>query len=111
MTNSSALYNGTYSEWHSPVPYLFGGVAAMLALIAVALMILACSYWKLSGHFEGSVHQNNAVDSVNAENGESKLNIEICGEDIEEKVMVIMAGDEKPTFLAKPIMTMVPGNV
>ncbi|KAL6567841.1 hypothetical protein OROGR_001509 [Orobanche gracilis] len=37
------------SQWHSPVPYLFGGLAAMLGLIAFALLILACSYWKLSG--------------------------------------------------------------
>ncbi|PPS09329.1 hypothetical protein GOBAR_AA11312 [Gossypium barbadense] len=37
------------SPWHSPVPYLFGGLAAMLGLIAFALLILACSYWRLSG--------------------------------------------------------------
>nr|GFA24245.1 protein glutamine dumper 2-like [Tanacetum cinerariifolium] len=36
------------SPWHSPVPYLFGGLAAMLGLIAFALLILACSYWKIS---------------------------------------------------------------
>ncbi|KAG0468619.1 hypothetical protein HPP92_017947 [Vanilla planifolia] len=41
------------SAWHSPVPYLFGGLAAMLGLIAFALLILACSYWKLSGFLEG----------------------------------------------------------
>ncbi|KAL0453572.1 UNVERIFIED_CONTAM: protein GLUTAMINE DUMPER 3 [Sesamum latifolium] len=40
------------SPWHSPVPYLFGGLAAMLGLIAFALLILACSYWKLSGYLE-----------------------------------------------------------
>ncbi|KAL4197360.1 hypothetical protein AMTRI_Chr04g187940 [Amborella trichopoda] len=37
-----------HSPWHSPVPYLFGGLAAMLGLIAFALLILACSFWKLS---------------------------------------------------------------
>ncbi|KAL1060532.1 hypothetical protein V6Z11_1Z090900 [Gossypium hirsutum] len=41
-----------HSPWHSPVPYLFGGLAAMLGLIAFALLILACSYWKLSGYLE-----------------------------------------------------------
>ncbi|KAF5787554.1 putative protein glutamine dumper [Helianthus annuus] len=35
-------------SWHSPVPYLFGGLALILGLIAFALLILACSYWKLS---------------------------------------------------------------
>lgn len=29
------------STWHSPVPYLFGGLAAVLGLIAFALLILA----------------------------------------------------------------------
>ncbi|RLN04365.1 protein GLUTAMINE DUMPER 3-like [Panicum miliaceum] len=41
--------SAAHSAWHSPVPYLFGGLAAMLGLIAFALLILACSYWKLSG--------------------------------------------------------------
>uniref|UniRef100_J3MGF3 Uncharacterized protein n=1 Tax=Oryza brachyantha TaxID=4533 RepID=J3MGF3_ORYBR len=50
--------NGTaaaapHSPWQSPVPYLFGGLAAMLGLIAFALLILACSYWKLSGYLDG----------------------------------------------------------
>ncbi|KAJ1382513.1 protein GLUTAMINE DUMPER 2-like [Sesbania bispinosa] len=40
------------SSWHSPVPYLFGGLAAMLGLIAFALLILACSYWKLAGQLQ-----------------------------------------------------------
>uniref|UniRef100_M8BL98 Protein GLUTAMINE DUMPER 3 n=1 Tax=Aegilops tauschii TaxID=37682 RepID=M8BL98_AEGTA len=50
------LINGTaapHSTWQSPVPYLFGGLAAMLGLIALALLILACSYWKLSGYLDG----------------------------------------------------------
>ncbi|EAZ21955.1 hypothetical protein OsJ_05607 [Oryza sativa Japonica Group] len=36
------------SPWQSPVPYLFGGLAAMLGLIALSLLALACSYWKLA---------------------------------------------------------------
>lgn len=88
-----------HSPWHSPVPYLFGGLAAMLGLIAFALLILACSYWKLSGYLEG--------------NGESERDLE-AGEGrpdqdnqkpYEEKILVIMAGQEKPTFLATPSMS------
>ncbi|KAI6690683.1 hypothetical protein NL676_027511 [Syzygium grande] len=38
------------SPWHSPVLYLFEGLALMLGLIGIAFLILACSYWKLSGN-------------------------------------------------------------
>ncbi|XP_010497820.1 PREDICTED: protein GLUTAMINE DUMPER 2, partial [Camelina sativa] len=47
--NTSSSMVVPHSPWHSPVPYLFGGLAAMLALISLALLILACSYWRLSG--------------------------------------------------------------
>ncbi|KAL1816191.1 hypothetical protein DCAR_0520564 [Daucus carota subsp. sativus] len=86
------------SPWHSPVPYLFGGLAAMLGLIAFALLILACSYWKLSG----------SLDSGEAD---SERDLEAGGDDAkdkkpapvyEEKFLVIMAGQEKPTYLATP---------
>ncbi|KAH7574003.1 hypothetical protein JRO89_XS03G0237600 [Xanthoceras sorbifolium] len=96
------------SAWHSPVPYLFGGLAAMLGLITFALMILACSYWKLSGRVE-----NRAGDDGNGEGdlergggekdsdgGESSKAAKVY----EEKILVIMAGDEKPTFLATPVV-------
>ncbi|XP_071725264.1 protein GLUTAMINE DUMPER 2-like [Rutidosis leptorrhynchoides] len=88
------------SPWHSPVPYLFGGLAAMLGLIAFALLILACSYWKLSGDME-----NRGDGERDLEAGDSK------GDDndkdlppvFEEKYLVIMAGQAKPTFLATPV--------
>jgi len=89
---------------HSPLPYLIGCVGVVLALVAVALLILACSFIKQPGHIEESNtggHSNNPVADV--ECGEKK--IEVCRKDTEVKVMVIMAGDEKPTFLAEPVMT------
>ncbi|KAL4589982.1 hypothetical protein LXL04_002898 [Taraxacum kok-saghyz] len=88
------------SPWHSPVPYLFGGFAAMLGLIAFALLVLACSYWNLSGNFEngdrdiesGDRNADSTSPTDNHTNGE--------GSDMQEKCFVIMAGDSKPTFLA-----------
>ncbi|KAL2928943.1 Protein GLUTAMINE DUMPER 4 [Bienertia sinuspersici] len=83
--------------WKSPVPYLFGGLAAMLGLIAFALLILACSYWKLSGH------QNSGEDSGDF-SGDGKP--KDAGNDnttpFQSSILVIMAGEEKPTFLATP---------
>ncbi|KAK7388464.1 hypothetical protein VNO78_23280 [Psophocarpus tetragonolobus] len=87
-----------HSPWHSPVPYLFGGLAAMLGLIAFALLILACSYWKLSGYLEG-----NGETERDLEAGEGKTEQDQKPQRAyEEKILVIMAGQEKPTFLATP---------
>ncbi|XP_057959971.1 protein GLUTAMINE DUMPER 5-like [Malania oleifera] len=91
------------SPWHSPVPYLFGGLAAMLGLIAFALLILACSYWKLSGDFDGGDRDVESGagrgDGEKAGGGTGKAEPPV----FEEKIVVIMAGDDRPTFLAKPL--------
>ncbi|KAL4284403.1 hypothetical protein GQ457_16G000320 [Hibiscus cannabinus] len=79
------------SSWRSPVPYLFGGLASMLALIAFALFVLACSYRRL--------HNNNGADQREVESPHSIPNKQVI---YEEKILVIMAGEVKPTFLATP---------
>lgn len=94
------------SPWHSPVPYLFGGLAAMLGLIAFALLILACSYWKLSGYLEVDGDNNSGHRSRrDLEAGDANPNEQTKKAQIpyEEKILVIMAGQEKPTFLATPM--------
>ncbi|RZR76425.1 hypothetical protein BHM03_00001172 [Ensete ventricosum] len=87
-----------HSAWHSPVPYLFGGLAAMMGLIALALLILACSYWKLSSFLESS---DGTEQSDQEKHGDAS-----SWKDpgfAEERFFVIMAGDCTPTFLAIPI--------
>ncbi|KAL1553848.1 hypothetical protein AAHA92_14470 [Salvia divinorum] len=74
------------SSWKSPVPYLFCGLAAMLGPIAFALLVLGCSYWKL--------RERRSVESHGCEKEAAVV--------MEEKYLVIMAGEEKPTFLATP---------
>lgn len=70
----------------------------MLGLIAFALLILACSYWKLSGYMDSG--ENGAGD---VENGKEKPGETVKVPAVmETKVVVIMAGDEKPTYLATP---------
>ncbi|KAG8075092.1 hypothetical protein GUJ93_ZPchr0006g40703 [Zizania palustris] len=97
--------NGTtaaHSPWQSPVPYLFGGLAAMLALISFALLILACSYWKLSGYLgSGSADQGGSTGEADGEKG-SAAGADRPSVGFQEHVVVIMAGDEGPTFLAMP---------
>ncbi|KAE8786863.1 hypothetical protein D1007_39322 [Hordeum vulgare] len=103
-TPAHGLLNGTaapHSAWQSPVPYLFGGLAAMLGLIAFALLILACSYWKLSGFLEGG-SDGQAAGDADGEKG-SASGASKPAMDFLDHVVVIMAGDERPTFLAKPV--------
>ncbi|XP_047076430.1 protein GLUTAMINE DUMPER 2-like [Lolium rigidum] len=87
------------SPWQSPVPYLFGGLAAMLGLIALSLVALACSYWNLSG---GDPLTGQGGDDQ--ADGEKRSVARLAGE-WQGHVVVIMAGDEHPTFLATPATT------
>ncbi|KAE8656647.1 Protein GLUTAMINE DUMPER 5 [Hibiscus syriacus] len=93
------------SPWHSPVPYLFGGLAAMLGLITFALLILACSYWRLSGRLDNHAEGGHAERDVESGGNESESTKPV--KVYEEKILVIMAGDENPTFLATPVCTKV----
>ncbi|KAL7590207.1 protein GLUTAMINE DUMPER 2 [Lactuca sativa] len=98
----SSVMSDQRSPWHSPVPYLFGGLAAMLGLIAFALLILACSYWKLSGYLQNNPDAERDIESGDGDskpdNGNDKPALVF-----EEKYLVIMAGQATPTFLATPI--------
>ncbi|XP_009139490.3 protein GLUTAMINE DUMPER 2 [Brassica rapa] len=93
--NHSSSMVVPHSPWHSPVPYLFGGLAAMLALIAFSLLILACSYWRLTGSAERDLE---AGDDAKPEGDTHKTKTT----ELPEKFLVIMAGDVKPTYLATP---------
>uniref|UniRef100_A0A9I9DJL4 Uncharacterized protein n=1 Tax=Cucumis melo TaxID=3656 RepID=A0A9I9DJL4_CUCME len=73
--------------WKSPIPYLFGGLSLTLILIAAALIILACSFRKrfTDGEKDPPAATSPTVDLV-----------------MEPKILVIMAGNDMPTFLAMP---------
>lgn len=94
----------------SPVPYLFGALAAMLGLIALSLLALACSYWKLSGGgqeaYDDDDPERQAGAGAGAEarpgHGKAAPTGKGTGERWREHAVVIMAGHERPTFLATP---------
>lgn len=78
----------------------------MLGLIAFALLILACSYWKLSGYLEGGEGgaRDGDVEGGQHQDGEKAGSSEkVAAQVYEQKIVVIMAGDEKPTYLATPM--------
>ncbi|XP_027333176.1 protein GLUTAMINE DUMPER 4-like [Abrus precatorius] len=95
-TSSPSTISSHHSPWHSPIPYLFGGLATIMGLIAFALLMLACSYWTLTRSLDTNLENNN-----NKEGGDHRKKVPI--KDYEDKILVIMAGDQKPTFLATPV--------
>ncbi|KAJ1278162.1 hypothetical protein BS78_04G058000 [Paspalum vaginatum] len=112
--STSSRLPARHSPWQSPVPYLFGGLAAMLGLIALSLLALACSYWKLSGSLldAGDPADDGQLDQQqpgagSRRRGDGKAaaagDAGLAGDQWREQhVVVIMAGDERPTFLATP---------
>lgn len=90
--------NTTQQAGKSAIPFLVGGSVAIVAVVAVALLLLVCAFKILSGHHvESSTGRNYNNTAAAVECGESR-------EDTEAKVMVIMAGDKRPNFFAKPAM-------
>ncbi|PIN02448.1 hypothetical protein CDL12_25044 [Handroanthus impetiginosus] len=79
-----------FGGWNSPVPYLFSGFAVMLGLIAVALILLACSYKQGPSYNQSSSEEK------------SEKRVHVLQPEMEPRVAVIMAGETIPTHLAKP---------
>ncbi|KAF3332153.1 protein GLUTAMINE DUMPER 5-like protein [Carex littledalei] len=74
--------------WRSPAPYLLLSIAIIMAIIAVALIMLICTHRKSS-------------------NGDSLSSIEKAvvqvSTDSYPQIVIIMAGDDTPSFVAKPV--------
>ncbi|XP_075091706.1 protein GLUTAMINE DUMPER 2-like [Nicotiana tabacum] len=100
-TNSTSISNGSTMgsngstsllHWRSPLPYLFGSLALTLTLIAMALLFLVCSYRKRSSSTATDVEKSAYSDHKTSGSVE-----------MTPKIVVIMAGDQKPTHLAVPL--------
>uniref|UniRef100_A0A1J3DM61 Protein GLUTAMINE DUMPER 6 n=1 Tax=Noccaea caerulescens TaxID=107243 RepID=A0A1J3DM61_NOCCA len=84
--------------WKSPVPYLFGGLSLLLLLIALALLLLLCTNRKSPS---SSSNNDNPIDDE--ENGAGDKEPKTIVEECVPKIVVILAGDDKPTCLAVPV--------
>ncbi|MQL92930.1 hypothetical protein Taro_025576 [Colocasia esculenta] len=80
---------GSFWRRGSPLPYVFGGLAVMMGLITVALIILACSHRKSS---------SSSSSSSVLLHGEKPALVPL---DREPRIVVIMAGDAIPSYMAK----------
>ena len=85
------------ASWRSPNPYLFIGMTTLVLFVSIIFTVLAFFYWKLCDNTQEIISDGKAL-------GEGCGQIhEIHLEDMEAKVMVIMVGDEKPTYLGKSV--------
>ncbi|XP_058773247.1 protein GLUTAMINE DUMPER 5-like [Vicia villosa] len=81
---------GGFKTVASPIPYIFGSIVLMLAIVTFALVILSCSC------------QENSSSTTLTNEDKSMKNVEMVV-DLEPKIVVIMAGDSNPTYMAKPV--------
>ncbi|CAI8592017.1 unnamed protein product [Vicia faba] len=77
----------------SPVPYLFGGLAIMCGVIAIALLILACSFRRYSSSFSSNDEEKSSEMCV----------MDVDQVSLEPKIVVVMPGENNPTYLAMPV--------
>ncbi|CAK9142996.1 unnamed protein product [Ilex paraguariensis] len=78
-------------RWSSPLLYLFISLALLLGLITIALIILFCSHRK-----------QNSNSPIEAEEKPEAIKPTKAEADLAPTVVVIMAGDDKPMYLAAP---------
>ncbi|PHT57019.1 hypothetical protein CQW23_05505 [Capsicum baccatum] len=88
--NSGSGSGSSFWTWKSPLPYLFGSLGLMLLLIVVALIVLACSFHKRLSSSDQQI--KSACPPVNSTVVE-----------MSPRIVVIMAGDQKPTHIGVPI--------
>ncbi|MED6220796.1 hypothetical protein PIB30_048325 [Stylosanthes scabra] len=91
-TSASGINNGWF-EWkcNLPVEFLFGGLALIFGVIGMALFFLVCCPRRKRRSF-CECHTND----------NSKHEISVRAE-LEPDVLVIVAGEKHPTFMAKPL--------
>lgn len=85
--HSKTSSSSTIWKWKSPIPYLFVGLALVLVIIVLALAILV---WTGQKGLSDEREEPTPIGSEGVEFHSDPL------------VVVIMAGDDCPKFMAKP---------
>lgn len=100
IRNDMTTGRNQISAGNSPVPYLLAGVGVMLVLIAFALIVLTWSYLKERTP-EGQENNRSVLGDGRKNERTKDVSYNSDAQD-DLRIIVIMAGDEKPTFIAKP---------
>ncbi|CAN6194177.1 unnamed protein product [Urochloa humidicola] len=80
------------SLWRTPTPYLFLGVAAMMAVIVVALLVLLCT--------RRSRPSSRQLEGADGEKASPARGLLAPLDREAPMIAVIMAGERAPSFLA-----------
>ncbi|KAJ1428128.1 hypothetical protein SESBI_09128 [Sesbania bispinosa] len=88
---ASRSNNGLF-QWNSPVPYLFGGIALVFGVVGIAALILIWS------------RRNKSIPAADSFYDAKDTSVEVATTKIDDeaKILVIVAGENHPTHLAKP---------
>ncbi|ESQ32533.1 hypothetical protein EUTSA_v10005496mg [Eutrema salsugineum] len=84
--------------WKSPIPYLFGGLSLLLLLIALALLSLVCT------HKKSPSSSSNNNDPIEEDDDAGDMEAKITMAEYSPKIVVILAGDDRPSCLAVPVI-------
>ncbi|KAJ8619593.1 hypothetical protein MRB53_028122 [Persea americana] len=90
------------SPWSSPEPYFSGVLAGILGITAIALLLLLCScleHFSLSDFIESRRRRRRGGMHNMRETTQELVKIP---QPLEKKVVVIMAGEENPSYIATP---------
>ncbi|RVX06363.1 protein GLUTAMINE DUMPER 2 [Vitis vinifera] len=87
MAADTTSSNGFW-QLNSPLPYLFVGLALLLGVIAVALIILSCSHKQPPADLATDDDKDKPPKPMHTD---------------PDTVLVVMAGDDSPKYLAKPM--------
>lgn len=108
MSVTSNISSSAQSVEKTPVPYLLGAVGTMLVLVGFALSLLAWSYFKdcSAAHSEEEINNRSSghphiLQHSDGGGREMSKDMAELSDDKDERAIVIMAGDEGPTFIAK----------
>ncbi|ESW27186.1 hypothetical protein PHAVU_003G181100 [Phaseolus vulgaris] len=96
--NETMVNNGTGRfnwSWDSSASFVYGGLAPIFGLICFALVVTACSG---CGRRSESEREREAEMNVMRRSVTSDAQI-----DAEPNILVIVAGEQHPTHLAKPL--------
>lgn len=81
-----------FLQWNSPIPYIFGGLAIVFGISSAVLLILACSH---------QMRIRNSPTNDDKEKASKNKGSEQF--DTTPSIAVIMAGDDHPRYMAKPV--------
>ncbi|GLT44115.1 hypothetical protein SLA2020_180300 [Shorea laevis] len=90
--STSMVDTAGIGQWdsHSPLPYIHSGLGIVFGIIAVALLFLAC------------YHRNSSPEESSSGKEEKFRETIAADVALEPDIVVVMAGDGHPTYVAKP---------